>query len=357
MNQSFDNDLSQTRNERSIYEKWFHVFTAGSYPQGDFTAEDLAQIAGSYNPAYIEAPVWIGHPGDDGPEPEAYGWIKEIKAEGNNLFVKFDYIDPELVEKINSRRFKRCSVELWYIADVGWYLTALGVTNRPQVKSLPAMQFQECLTFTAKVVKSVFLTFKNKLQFTKEEHEAIKLSNLKTTKKNKTMNLEILKKFAQDKGIDTAACANDDELINKVFQYFEEYEKDAEAKAVKFADETKTLEERVKEFEERELSAIIDTGIVAKRVLASERDSMLQYGKDTSADKLRKFIEARPVQAIFAEKSVDTSAQVNTADKKFFKADGSKLTYQDFLHEVRRNPELAEKFTEAEIDELRKSWF
>ena len=79
-------------------KNYFHVFTAGKYPQGTVTAEDLKQIAASYDPSVYEAPVWIGHPGSVSPEePKAYGWVESLLAEGNKLFASFSHLDDDLI--------------------------------------------------------------------------------------------------------------------------------------------------------------------------------------------------------------------------------------------------------------------
>ena len=64
--------------------KFYEVFKTGIYPQGKFTKKEIAAIAKNYDPKFCEAPVTIDHQ-QSGP---AYGWVEEVKAEGDKLKVR-----------------------------------------------------------------------------------------------------------------------------------------------------------------------------------------------------------------------------------------------------------------------------
>lgn len=50
----------------TLADQWLEVFRAGDYgAKGKFTEQDLRAIASSYDPSLHEAPVVIGHSGDE----------------------------------------------------------------------------------------------------------------------------------------------------------------------------------------------------------------------------------------------------------------------------------------------------
>ena len=127
----------------ALNKKFFHVFTAGQYPQGTVTVEDLQQVADGYDPSVYEAPVWIGHPGSDVPEePKAYGWVESLMVSGDKLYASFSHLDDDLIGMVNSKKYRRCSVELGKLnyepLKDKLYLIAIALTNRPAVAGLIA---------------------------------------------------------------------------------------------------------------------------------------------------------------------------------------------------------------------------
>jgi hypothetical protein len=41
--------------------KFFEVFKAGKYPQGDFSEDDVETLAKNYEPEFCEAPITLDH--------------------------------------------------------------------------------------------------------------------------------------------------------------------------------------------------------------------------------------------------------------------------------------------------------
>jgi hypothetical protein len=124
---------------------WMEVFRAGDYgPKGAFTAADLEQIADSYDPAWHEAPVVLGHPKSDAP---AYGWVSKLKAVSGTLLAKLRQVDPKFRESVDQGRFKKRSVALYRVdkgnGASGWYLRHLGFLGAmpPEVKGLTDASF------------------------------------------------------------------------------------------------------------------------------------------------------------------------------------------------------------------------
>ncbi|MES2947510.1 MAG: hypothetical protein V4858_03115 [Pseudomonadota bacterium] len=128
------------------------IFRAGTHTDDGgtphiFTLADLQAIAGDYSPQRHEAPLTVGHPGDDKP---AYGWVKSLQATSDGrLQMMADQIDPAFADGVKSGRYKKRSASFyppnhpsnptpgkWYLKHVGW-LGALA----PAVKGLADASF------------------------------------------------------------------------------------------------------------------------------------------------------------------------------------------------------------------------
>ncbi|VEI47033.1 Uncharacterised protein [Actinobacillus equuli] len=58
----------------------------------------------SYDVAFHESPVVVGHPQHNHP---AYAWVKSLQLDGDVLKAEFDQIDPEFAEMVETGRFKK----------------------------------------------------------------------------------------------------------------------------------------------------------------------------------------------------------------------------------------------------------
>ncbi|MBI1353267.1 MAG: hypothetical protein GC160_02895 [Acidobacteria bacterium] len=116
---------------------WIEVFRAGDYgAKGEWTADDVARIAASYDRSYHESPLVLGHPKTDAP---AYGWVDQLKAEGGTLLAKLRDVPAELGEAVRAGRWRKRSVALYRDLDgKGPYLRHLGLLGAepPAVKGL-----------------------------------------------------------------------------------------------------------------------------------------------------------------------------------------------------------------------------
>lgn len=135
--------------------KPFEIFRPGSFTAMDgqpvnFSAEMLAEIASSYNPALHEAPLVIGHPQSDAP---AYGWVRGLTYEEDRLVAEpgADDLEPAFAEMVQSGRFKKRSASFyppqhpsnptpgkWHLKHVGF----LGAMP-PAVRGLKEVAFSE----------------------------------------------------------------------------------------------------------------------------------------------------------------------------------------------------------------------
>lgn len=111
-----------------------------------FGEKELAQIAGSYNPATHEAPIVVGHPAHDAP---AFGWIAGLRAEGDRLVADPQQIDPQFAELVKAGRYKKISAAFYAPDSKGnptpgaWALRHVGFLGAqpPAVKGLKQAAF------------------------------------------------------------------------------------------------------------------------------------------------------------------------------------------------------------------------
>ena len=108
-------------------QDYIEVFRAGSHVDSKgtpctFTTADLDQMAA--NVALSAPPAVLGHPKHNDP---AYGWGREVKREGESLFVKFSDINPAFEAGVDSGAYRNRSVSVvndkthgWRIRHVGW---------------------------------------------------------------------------------------------------------------------------------------------------------------------------------------------------------------------------------------------
>ncbi len=124
-------------------KKWFEIFRTGKHKslngnEREYTESDLDAIVSSYDPAKNEAPMVVGHPKLNHP---AFGWVKELKREGDKLLAYAEQIVPEFAEMVNQGLFKKRSIALnadGTLRHVGF----LGAVP-PAVKGLADVQFSE----------------------------------------------------------------------------------------------------------------------------------------------------------------------------------------------------------------------
>jgi hypothetical protein len=123
------------------FPEWFEIFSVGQWTdsagnKGDWTDNDLKEIAQSYNPETYDAPIVVGHPDTDSP---AYGWIEALKVDGDKLLAKPKQLVDEFKEWVRRGLYKKISISLFpdmTLRHVGF----LGGTP-PAVKGLKAVGF------------------------------------------------------------------------------------------------------------------------------------------------------------------------------------------------------------------------
>lgn len=129
------------------------IFRTGTFTSVEgtvvsFTAEDLAAIASSYDPAVDPAPLVIGHPKLDDP---AFGWAGALSVEGDVLVATPDRVEPAFAEMVNAGRFGRISAQFYPPDNANnpkpgsWYLKHIGFLGAaaPAVKGLGVVSLSD----------------------------------------------------------------------------------------------------------------------------------------------------------------------------------------------------------------------
>jgi len=104
----------------------------------NWTVADIDKAVASYDPAYHEAPVVLGHPEDNAP---AYGWVSGLKRAGDKLMASLKQLDPAFVEAVKAGRFKKRSVAFYADGSLR-HVGFLGAMP-PAVKGLADAAFSE----------------------------------------------------------------------------------------------------------------------------------------------------------------------------------------------------------------------
>ncbi len=137
-----------------MFQKRIHVFKAGDQTsaqgvQRHFSEKDLQQVVETYDPSIHEAPLVIGHSGDNDSTP-AYGWIKGFSKQGGNLYADVAFTDTAK-DLVKDGHYRKVSIS-FYSPDSAinphkgkWsarHLALLGASP-PAVKGLEPFSFSE----------------------------------------------------------------------------------------------------------------------------------------------------------------------------------------------------------------------
>lgn len=329
-----------------------HLFTAGKYPQGNITPDNLKAIASAYNTNFHSAPVWIGHLPPEAShvgcyEPVAYAWIDSVFVQGNKLYGSFSDVSPELKGFIESARFKFVSVELGYYNlnnKKTLYLHAVALTNRPAVDSMEPLSLPDDFTKSPDGSQHSF----------NKDCQSKLFYNIKFIQMN-----ENLLAIAKSLGLDTANIADDEALTEAInskiaeLQNDEAGEPDSGMDASKQNKKDETLEVKIASLENMLFAKLVDDGIAAGKVLPNQRESLIAFAKQ-NYDACKKLIDDAPVNPLLSKSRQiqDVPAgqkKINLKDAKFSK-DGKELTYDEVISDVK----LFSKFTDDELLALKE---
>lgn len=143
-----------SKSDKKVFSKKVHVFKAGPQTsaqgvQRTFSADDLKEVANSYDPKVHSAPLVIGHSGDNDSVP-AYGWIRGFSQKGDDLYADVEFTDVAK-DLVKGGHYRKVSIS-FYSPDSPinphkgkWsarHLALLGAAP-PAVKGLEPFSFSE----------------------------------------------------------------------------------------------------------------------------------------------------------------------------------------------------------------------
>jgi hypothetical protein len=137
-----------------VFTKRIHVFKAGDQTsaqgvQRNFSDKDLQQVVDTYDPTIHEAPLVIGHAGDNDSLP-SFGWIKGFKKQGGNLYADVEFTDTAK-DLVKDGHYRKVSISFYSPESAinphkgQWsarHLALLGASP-PAVKGLEPFSFAE----------------------------------------------------------------------------------------------------------------------------------------------------------------------------------------------------------------------
>lgn len=328
-------------------KKYQHLFTAGNYPQGNFTIEILREIADGYDPLnFHEAPVWRGHPLDVectsrevvDEEPKALAWVKNLTVVGDKLYGLIEELTDEFSNLvIKNKSFKKVSVELRQRMIDGvlkWYLFAVGLTNRPAVSGLESLSFSG-----------------HKLNNTWSEGKFIFEQNFSNYNKS-TMN-ESLKKVAVLFGLDLSKFTTESSLLEAISIKFNEMKTPVAGGTGAPDNSIANLQSEIDILKQERVDGLIDGAIKAFKILPADKQKWTDMAK-ANFNITKNAIDALGTHKDLTDKTIK-DVKVDMTDSKFKGKDGKELTYTEYL-----KLDVAEQknFTDEEVTALRnKSQF
>lgn len=265
----------------------FAIFKAGTHTDSSgrvvsMSVDDLWQIANAYEPDLAAAPLVVGHPELDMP---AYGWVKTLTVNGNELVAEAEDVAIEFADMVNQRRFPNRSAAIFLENTPG--------NPKPGKKYLKHVGFLGASPPAIRGLKPV--TFS-------EQDQALYF-NFSLQNEESNMNEEQLKQQAQEiSRRETILQEGEAALAARQAQIQREQ---AVTFAAKLADEGKLLP--------NEVNGMVELLIeLPNNQPLTFSASGTQVSK-TPSDFLKGFLSELPQRVKFAEKSADTVANDVTA--------------------------------------------
>lgn len=320
------------------------VFRAGEYWQWNdakqkqekvvVTAEDINEIAESYDTGFHQAPFFIGHPEISG--APALAWVGACVAENGVLYISCSEVSQEAMELTEKGFYKKVSVEIYRFEKDGKtvkYLGAIGLTNMPLVKSLPIWKW----SFSEEHKRNT--GYKEKYSLTADNN-----FNFTNSNNNIKMHLtEVVKKFAERLGISVSDSSTDSAVLEYASQCIDKLKKkfsdDPEsvnslslfvAKCSEQLDKLSSLQEDVKKFADEKAELLIGAALDSKKIVEAQKENFLKFAKNNYDDTKSILASMQPL-AMFAQNAVQESEDILKAETPSSNGeDSSKWSFEDW---------------------------
>src|SRR5574344_844641 len=257
--------------------KFFEVFKAGKYPQGNFTKAEIQELAKNYDPSFCFFSITLDHE----QKGLAYGWVDNLIEENGILKASFKNLSKDLKEFVQDGKYKKISIEIYReLEGKKPYLKAVSFLGAsiPQVKGMQAVEFKEG--------ESDVYTFEVQAEDDDENVDDLKAQITDLTKQVADFQ-EKAKKNTEIK-----------DLKSQV--------KDLNLQLAKFKDEAAGKDELAKELKDikdnlrnKDFNEFIDKQIEAGILTPSNKDTVLNILEDL--DDVKKFDESSNGVDLFKE--------------------------------------------------------
>ena len=303
-----------------MQNKFFKVFKAGKYPQGEITADDVAELAATYSPDFHEAPLTVLH---DEKSP-AYAVVDQVKADNGILYASFKDMLDEAYDV--NKKYRKPSIEIANYDDKK-YLRAIALTNFPQVKGMDKIQFSE----NSNLFFSEDLTL--------------------TLSKGEKMFPENVIKLAEAVGVNISDYQVEGDLIARATEIVGGLNLELAASRDKinslnislaaFVDAGVTIEkytemkEQIGNLNKLQIENLISNALKEKNILPASTESLRKLA-ETNFEEAKKFVDCLPAKS--------------AANLRMKPNNEASITYEEVLN----NPELSKNFNEEELNNLKK---
>lgn len=88
------------------------IFRVGKWNGKEYTAKDLDEMVKNYGEVGYVPPVTLGH--TDNPDAPAYGWVRNLRRDGDVLLADFSDVPDDLVDMIKDKRYDAVSSEIYF---------------------------------------------------------------------------------------------------------------------------------------------------------------------------------------------------------------------------------------------------
>jgi hypothetical protein len=311
--------------------KFFPVFKAGGYPQGDVPVDFINEVAANYNEDFKKSPLTIDH--QDG---KSYAWVKALKVEDDTLLASFDEVTDEAVHLTQTGNYRYPSVEFKEYERDGKkikYLRAITLTNFNEVKNLPQLKFTEGVQiFKTNDLMLTFVQLKDLIKSFSEKFD-IKLSEYDS-------EAEFLKsveaKFSEFKNIITKLETENITLKNS-----------NPFNGVKFNE----IKEELETMKKLRIDDLLENAAKDGKIAPIDKENYRAF-VEYNFDLARKMFNEMPVKEILKPKQIASQfpEMVELTNPKFVKPNGVLYRYE----EVIKDSSLLKRFSDDELAELKK---
>jgi hypothetical protein len=346
-----------------VFTKKIHVFKAGDQTsaqgvQRNFSEKDLKQVVDTYDPSIHEAPLVIGHAGDNDSTP-AFGWIKGFSQQGGNLYADVAFTDTAK-DLVKDGHYRKVSISFYSPESAinphkgKWsarHLALLGASP-PAVKGLEPFSFSEwegCFDFAVALSPAdifdeelgpTIIEDKSPLQMLQEKLEAVREDLSGAVKElqgnQQTQPTEELEE------VSSAAIVEDPEanqMANPDAQQFKETSKYVGREGTEITQQTADLEDQFPEeefMEKGKISRKHDKGAHGQ-VMQVVENVYEEAHKESTAERKeaadRGFERKRQLKEGKKGEAHETEELMKMEDKKLSSEHKEKQGYNDRLDE------------------------